>query len=415
MKTSVTMLLAMVLTIFIADSFCAQSSKVKAARDPVTNLTNPEEKLYQDEIFQKTPLYYYHLFVKGQGKVTTHKMPSTAHYEAERQSRIQHFVYKNEIFKLREQKTFASNDIKHEILKLQNHKISLQEKLKFFEKRVAQRETAIKFQIDHDFAWRTFYKKRFSANERNVSKALPDEVDSLEKMITFDKERATYWYDSATQQYMLLGKRSKEDRLKHEGFSTAADEIDDKILSLKLEHSQVVKKADIKIQDIAVKDELLMKILAGDGLKDTQKMENDKLEEQKFESDKLFEVNGVAKKAKKAKKPLKKRGGQVVSRHVGMHVGPVRAEMHKAPVKVGPKAERPKVVAKGNGYKMAAKGNGHKAKARKRNKQVEALTKMAKGLGIKSVKITANGKIGAKLKTIAQRKKAEALAEKRSA
>jgi hypothetical protein len=338
MKTSFTMLLALVLTIFIADSFCAQLSKVKASRDPVTNLTNPEKKLYMDEIFQKNPLYYFHLFVKEQGKVTTLKVPSTAHYEAERQSRIQHFVYKNEIFKLREQKTFATNDIKHEILKLQNQKISLQDKLKFFEKRVAQRETAIKFQIDHDFAWRTFYKKRFVANEKNVSQSLPDEVDSLEKMITFDKERATYWYDSATQQYMLLGKRDKEDRLKHEGFVAATDEIDDKILSLKLEHSQVVKKADIKIQNVAVKDELLMRVLAEDVLKDTQKMENDKLEEQKFESDKLFEVPGGARKAKKAhkvlkakkakkliKKLVKKRGGHVAGRHFGTHKSAVKA------------------------------------------------------------------------------------------
>ena len=75
-------------------------------------------------------------------------------------------------------------------------------------------------------------------------------------------------------------------------------------------------------------------------------------------------------------------------------------------MKVGPKAERPKVVTK---------VSGHKAKAGKKNKEVEALSKMAKGLGIKSVNITAHGKIGAKLKTNAQRKKAVALAKKRSA
>jgi hypothetical protein len=256
--------------------------------------------------------------VREQGKVTTPKIPSTAHYEKERQARIQHFVYKNEIFKLREQKTFASNEIKNEILKLQNHNISMQEKLKFFEKRVAQRETAIKFQIDHDFAWRTFYKKRFVANDENVLRALPDERDSLKKMITFDKERATYWYDSATQQYMLLEKRNKEDRLKHEGLSTEADEIDDKILMLKLELSQVVKKADTKIQDVALKDEQLMKILAGDVLKDTQKMENGKLEEQKFESDKLFEKDGVVEKATT---PLKNHSRKVLRGMLGPMLG----------------------------------------------------------------------------------------------
>jgi hypothetical protein len=312
-------------------------------------------------------------------------------------------VYKNEIFKLREQKTFASNDIKHAILKLQNHKISMQEKLKFFEKRVAQRETAIKFQIDHDFAWRTFYKKRFLANADNMSRALPDEQDSLQKMITFDKERATYWYDSATQQYMLLDKRNKEDRLKHAGFSTEADEIDDKILMLKLELSQVVKKADIKIQDVAVKDELLMKILAGDVLKDTQKMENDKLEEQKFESDKLFEKDGFVEKAKT---PLKNHSRKVVRENAGAHAGALRGGAHGGAGGGGPKIEGPKVVIV---------GGGRKAKAGKINKVVGALTKDLKGLGFKSVEITAKGKIGAKLKTNAQRKKEEALAEKRSA
>lgn len=403
MKTSVTMLLALVLSIFIADSFCAQSSKMKAARDPVDHLTFPEEKLYQDSIFRKRPLFYYHLFVRAKGKVTPLKIPSTAHYEKERQARIQHFVYKNQIFKLREQKTFASNDIKHAILKLQNHKISMQEKLKFFEKRVAQRETAIKFQIDHDFAWRTFYRKRFLANADNMSRALPDEQDSLQKMITFDKERATYWYDSATQQYMLLDKRNKEDRLKHAGFSTEGDEIDDKILMLKLELSQVVKKADIKIQDVAVKDELLMKILAGDVLKDTQKMENDKLEEQKFESDKLFEKNGFVEKAKTS---LKNHSRKVVRENAGAHAGALGGGAHTGAGGGGLKFERPKMVIV---------GGGRKAKAGKINKVVGALTKDLKGLGFKSVEITAKGKIGAKLKTNAQRKKEEALAEKRSA
>jgi hypothetical protein len=253
----------------------------------------------------------------------------------------------------------------------------MQEKLKLFEKRVAQRETAIKFQIDHDFAWRTFYKKRFVANDENVLRALPDERDSLKKMITFDKERATYWYDSATQQYMLLEKRNKEDRVKHEGFSTEADEIDDKILMLKLELSQVVKKADSKIQDVAVKDELLMKILAGDVLQDTQKMENDKLEEQKFESDKLFEKDGVVEKART---PLKNHSRKVVRENVGTHARAVGGGTHGGPVGVGPKNYRPKVVME---------VGGRKANAGKMNKKVAAFTRDIKGLGIKSVKITA--------------------------
>ena len=66
-----------------------------------------------------------------------------------------------------------------------------------------RQSTAIKFQIDHDWGWRTFYTIRKKANESHVHEATPDAIPGLKKLIEFDKQRVAYYTQKAHDQWLV--------------------------------------------------------------------------------------------------------------------------------------------------------------------------------------------------------------------
>jgi len=61
----------------------------------------------------------------------------------------------------------------------------------------SQRETAIKFQINHDWQWRAFYLKRKSINQEKLNKAEPDHVRNLKELLDFDTRRMAFYRSQA--------------------------------------------------------------------------------------------------------------------------------------------------------------------------------------------------------------------------
>lgn len=102
-------------------TFSLAGEKVKK-RDLSNNLTHSEDKVYQNQVFHKHPLYYYHKYLSEMGNMAK-KVPLNTHYGNERRLRKEHYHYLNEISKIKEQKLFKLNDIKHEILKFENEKV----------------------------------------------------------------------------------------------------------------------------------------------------------------------------------------------------------------------------------------------------------------------------------------------------
>lgn len=126
--------------------------------------SKPEKKVMGDDTFHKPPLYYYREYLTDRSSINPN-IPLTTHYANERQLRLLHYQYLSKIQKLKEKQQFNMNDYSHEILKNENEKVMLQDRLKFLQRRISQRQTAIKFQIDHNYAWKTFYLQRMRVNK----------------------------------------------------------------------------------------------------------------------------------------------------------------------------------------------------------------------------------------------------------
>merc|ERR1712076_225182 len=98
----------------------------------------------------------------------------------------------------------GTRDYDHKILSEENKLIKAKQELKNIDKIATQRETAVKFEINHDEMWRKYYEFRQSENAKKTTHALPDQLVGLKNLIKNDKERAQFYLKAANEQWEAL-------------------------------------------------------------------------------------------------------------------------------------------------------------------------------------------------------------------
>lgn len=187
-----------------------------------------------------------------------------ANYADERSLRIKHYKFLNAINKLKEQKTFAINDLKHQIEELEVKKTKLNARRKMLERRISQRETGLKFQIDHDFAWKHYYDERRKQNSALTHNAMPDEMESLKKMLAYDDQRSQYFIDSATENWNTLLRLQKQDENMDRDMQSQIEDIEMGIIKKKQALHHVSVKTDGEIENMQRRDARNIKELRKD-------------------------------------------------------------------------------------------------------------------------------------------------------
>jgi hypothetical protein len=196
MKASAPVLLLLLLTSFVLAHDKPQATQSGGQKD----MNHLEElKVEQSPVFQHKPLYYYHKFIKEHNQVSS-KVPIAQHYANERRFRIERDNLLNKIDALSRKKGFQIRDTEHAVLKIENQIASTKTSLTEVNKIATQRETAVKFEINHDEMWKKYYQKRLALNQTKLGKALPDDASALRKLITNDTQRVQYYLKSANDQ-----------------------------------------------------------------------------------------------------------------------------------------------------------------------------------------------------------------------
>jgi hypothetical protein len=200
MKVSAPVLLLLLLTSFAL----ANNKPVVSQSGGQRDMNHLEElKVEQSPVFQHKPLYYYHKFLKEHNQVSN-KVPLKQHYANERRFRIERDNLLNKVDALSRKKGFQIRDTEHAVLKIENQIASAKTSLTEVNKIATQRETAVKFEINHDEMWKKYYQKRLSVNQGKLGKALPDDASALKKLIANDEQRVTYYTKSANDQWESL-------------------------------------------------------------------------------------------------------------------------------------------------------------------------------------------------------------------
>jgi hypothetical protein len=200
MKVSAPLLLLLLLTSFAL----ANNKPVVSQSGGQRDMNHLEElKVEQSPVFQHKPLYYYHKFLKEHNQVSN-KVPLPQHYANERRFRIERDNLLNKVDALSRKKGFQIRDTEHAVLKIENQITSAKISLTEVNKIATQRETAVKFEINHDEMWKKYYQKRLSVNQGKLGKALPDDASALKKLIANDEQRVTYYTKSANDQWESL-------------------------------------------------------------------------------------------------------------------------------------------------------------------------------------------------------------------
>jgi hypothetical protein len=200
MKVSAPLLLLLLLTSFALALDKPTASQSGGQKD----MNHLEElKVEQSPVFQHKPLYYYHKFLKEHNQVSN-KVPLQQHYANERRFRIERDNLLNKVDALSRKKGFQVRDTEHAVLKIENQIASAKTSLSEVNKIATQRETAVKFEINHDEMWKKYYQKRLSLNQGKLSRALPDDASALKKLIANDEQRVAYYLKSANDQWESL-------------------------------------------------------------------------------------------------------------------------------------------------------------------------------------------------------------------
>jgi len=81
------------------------------------------------------------------------------------------------------QKTlFATKDLERSIEASENHLVKLKVDQSSLRLAISERETGIKFSINHNWMWRKYYQDRMKINQEKLNKAqqvMPDEVPGI--------------------------------------------------------------------------------------------------------------------------------------------------------------------------------------------------------------------------------------------
>lgn len=134
--------------------------------------------------------------------------------------------------------------------------------------------------MDHDYAFAIYFKSRKVINLAKLTKASPDQVFSLKKMIAFDKKDYANYYNSTSKQYMVLKEIATEDKAKDLILANSIDKLDDEIQNKKVYMTNVIMRFNNKIKGVQIKDDAVVKQLSKDVILDNKRLMNEKLEQE---------------------------------------------------------------------------------------------------------------------------------------
>ena len=150
----------MLQVIFFAFIISSKSLHFLKISSPQIKEDNLEQKRIEDStVFNKPPLYWYHKFVFAHFSSLAN-VPQAEHYAQERKLREERDQNLDQIDKLKRQIGFISRDTEHAVLKIKNEMIKANSDKKARDIVETQRETAIKFEINHDEMWYYYTKHR---------------------------------------------------------------------------------------------------------------------------------------------------------------------------------------------------------------------------------------------------------------
>ena len=132
------------------------------------------------------------------------KVRPQKHYTNETDLRKRRDNITDQINKLQQKIKLSANDVDHKLLKLESKIVHARENLDVVKKISTQKETSIKYQINHDEMWLVYYNKRLRINNDKLTHAEPDEVPGLKTLIKFDKKNIRLDKQSLDKQWQLL-------------------------------------------------------------------------------------------------------------------------------------------------------------------------------------------------------------------
>ena len=193
---------AALLLVSLLFTFCQTKGALPVSNSQKKMNHLAELRVEHSPVFAKPPLYYYHLFLKNHEYVNPN-VPLKEHYGNERQLRLKKDALLNKIDALTRKKGFVERDISHAILKIENDVAQSKEQLHNVNVVAVQRETAVKFEINHDMMWNYYYKKRLGINQAKLAHALPDQITGKKRLIKNDKGRMKFYKKAANEQYQI--------------------------------------------------------------------------------------------------------------------------------------------------------------------------------------------------------------------
>jgi len=152
--------------------------QIKSTRKP---LNTQESKVVQSPVFHQPPLFYYRLYKSQRLKPNT-KVPLQKHYKNERKLRVKHYEILKQIRAMKQKTLFATKDLERSIEASENHLVKLKVDQSSLRLAISERETGIKFSINHNWMWRKYYQDRMKINQEKLNKAqqvMPDEVPGI--------------------------------------------------------------------------------------------------------------------------------------------------------------------------------------------------------------------------------------------
>jgi hypothetical protein len=246
MKVSAPLLLLLLLTSFALANDKPVASQSGGQRD----MNHLEElKVEQSPVFQHKPLYYYHKFLKEHNQVSN-KVPLQQHYANERRFRIERDNLLNKVDALSRKKGFQIRDTQHAVLKIENQIASAKTSLTEVNKIATQRETAVKFEINHDEMWKKYYQKRLSHNQGKLGTALPDDASALKKLIANDEQRVAYYSKSANDQWESLKNLKAKHNSEVVKLQNTVDRLENEETTTSLRGAQATRHLDNQIRKV---------------------------------------------------------------------------------------------------------------------------------------------------------------------
>lgn len=176
-----------------------------SAEFPKQKVLNKKMEVHveEDPVFHKMPLFYYKKFASGLSK-TGLGLSMNDLYEQERALRQKIDENNNKIDTLKRKRGIAKRDATHNANVIQDKKLKTRERLHQVAFVDTQRETAIKFEINHDEMWKAYYLKRKAFNNNRLKTAFRAQLPSIKKLIANDKMRMRMYHKDTMQQWQLL-------------------------------------------------------------------------------------------------------------------------------------------------------------------------------------------------------------------